>query len=58
MEAMLRREMRHDHLRHDALDLLKTAPAVDELLAGLSHPKPPGAPGLRPPADHVSHGHP
>jgi hypothetical protein len=33
--ARLEAEMRHNHLRHDALELVARAPSVDEVLAGL-----------------------
>ena len=29
-EAMIRREMRHNHVRHDALDLVRRTPTLDE----------------------------
>lgn len=35
-EALLREEMRRNHLRHDALEVMARAPAVDDLLAGLA----------------------
>jgi hypothetical protein len=35
-EDFLRKEMRRNHVRHDALELLAKAPAVDELLARLA----------------------
>ena len=29
-EAMIRHEMKHNHVRHDALELLKATPTLDE----------------------------
>jgi hypothetical protein len=38
-EDLLRAAMRSDHIRHDALERLAAAPAVDDLLAGLAIPR-------------------